>query len=172
METHISRISAIEAMAVHTALKLCILYQRTLVERGEVAFVDAHLAPNLIAWCDETIAETVVDTVRTDIDSKRTIGMPAIIILGRNSHAERVPLVLSKQLMPVINIKINRFFPLAMQTVSMAICNDGIDTHSFLIRNIKVKRRYIHRYGDTKVVGIDLRQSILLLGVADGLRAG
>ena len=97
--------------------------------------------------------------------------MPAIVIFSRDGHAERVSRILSKQLMPVIHIKIHRFFTLIMQTVSFAVCNDSIDTHSLLICHIKVKRRYVHRYSDTEVVGIDLRQRTLLLGIADGLRA-
>ena len=172
MKAHISRITTIETVAVDAAFELCVLYQRTLVERGEVTFIDAHLAPNLVARRNETIAETVVNAVWADIDRERTIGVPAIVILGRNSHAERVARILSKQLMPVINIKINRFFPLAMQTVSMAICNDGIDTHSFLIRHIKAERRNVHGYGDTEVVWIDLRLPSLLLSIANRLCTG
>ena len=50
MQAHIGRVAAIEAMAVDTALKLRILNQSTLIKRGEVAFVNAHFAPHLIAW--------------------------------------------------------------------------------------------------------------------------
>ena len=88
VEAHVGRVAAVEAVAVAASLKLRIFYQRTLLERGQVALIDAHLAPHLIAWLNKTIAETIVDTVRTDMDGERLVGMPAIVIFGRNSHAE------------------------------------------------------------------------------------
>ena len=57
MEAHISRIATVEAVAVDTALELSVLNERTLVERREVAFVNAHLAPHLVTRFNETVAE-------------------------------------------------------------------------------------------------------------------
>ena len=37
------------------------------------------------------------------------------------------------------------------------------------ISHIEVERRDIHGYGDAEVVGIDSRQGVLLLGIADRL---
>ena len=68
MQTHISRITTVEAVAIHTSLELCVLYQRTFLKRGEIAFVDTHLAPHLIAWRNQTVADTVIDTVRADVN--------------------------------------------------------------------------------------------------------
>jgi hypothetical protein len=54
----------------------------------------------------------------------------------------------------------------------MTVSNDGINTHHLIICHAEVKRRNVHRYRDAKIVRINLRQSILLLGITDGLRAG
>ena len=172
MKAHISRITTIETVAVDAAFELCVLYQRTLVERGKVALIDAHLAPHLIAWRDETIAETVVNAVWADIDRERTIGVPTIVIFGRNGDAERVPGVLSKQRMPVVDIEVNGFFSLTMQTVSMTVCNDSINAQCRLICHIKAERSNVHGYSNTEVVRIYLGLLSLLLGIADGLRTG
>ena len=88
VEAHVGGVAAVEAVAVDAALELSIVDQRTLVERGEVAFVDAHLAPYLIARFDQAVADTIVDAVRADVDREWLIGVPTIIILSRNSNAE------------------------------------------------------------------------------------
>ena len=107
VETHIGRIPPVETMAVDTTLELCVLNQRTLVERGQVAFIDAHFAPNLVARLDETIAEPIVDAVGTDEDVEGTIGVPAVFIFGRNGDAERVTAILSEQGVPVVQIEVD-----------------------------------------------------------------
>ena len=127
MKAHIGRIATIEAMAVDTTLELCILDQRTLIERGEVALVNTHLTPHLVAWLDQTVAEAVVDAVRTDVDRERAIGVPPVIELGRDSHTDRVATVLCEQRLPVVNVEIYRFLALTVQAVSMAVCNDSVD---------------------------------------------
>ena len=43
VQAHVVRISPVEAVAVDTSLELRVLYQRTLVEGGEVALVDSHV---------------------------------------------------------------------------------------------------------------------------------
>ena len=82
MQAHIGRIAPIEAVAVDAPLELRILNQRTLVERGKVTLVDTHLAPYLVARGDETVADAVVDAIRTHVDGERTIGVPTISIFG------------------------------------------------------------------------------------------
>jgi hypothetical protein len=67
MKTHVSRVTTIEAMAVDTSLELCVLNQSSLIERGEVAFINAHLTPHLVTRLYKTITDAVVNAVRTDI---------------------------------------------------------------------------------------------------------
>ena len=82
MQAHICRVATIEAVAVDATLELRILNQGTLIERGEVTFVNAHLTPHLVAWRDETVAETIVDTVGTHKDREGAIGVPTIVMLS------------------------------------------------------------------------------------------
>ena len=114
VQAHIGRIAPIEAMAVDTPLELCILNQGTFVERREIAFVDAHFAPHLIAWRNQTVTDAVVDAVRTHIDGERLISMPTVFIFGGDRDAERVARILSEQSVPVVKVEIDRFFALAV----------------------------------------------------------
>ena len=171
MQAHVGRVAAVEAVAVDAALKLCVLNQCTLIKRGEVALVDAHLAPHLIARLYQTVADAVVDTVSTDVDRKRTIGVPAVFISGRDGDAERVPGVLGKQPMPLVYIEVHCFLTLAVQAVPVAVRNDGVNTQCLLVCHAEVEGSYIHGYGNTEVVGIDSGLYCLLFGIADGLRA-
>ena len=86
MKAHIGWVTTIEAMAVNTTLELGVLYQRTLIERGEIAFVNAHLAPHLVARLYQTVANSIVDAVWTDVNRERAIGVSTIGILGRNGN--------------------------------------------------------------------------------------
>ena len=169
MQAHIVRIAAVEAMAVDAPLELSILDECPFIKRGEVALVDAHFAPDLVTWRNQTIANTVVDAVRTNKDWKRAICMPSIVIFGGNSHAERVSTILSQQLMPVVKVEIDRFFPLAVKAVSVTVCNDSINKQSCLVNHTKIKRSYIYGYGDTEIVWIYLRLFLLLPRIADSL---
>ena len=96
MQAHVSGVAAVEAVAVDAALELSIVDQRTLVERGEVAFVDTHLAPYLVTRCYQTVAEAVVDAVGTDVESKRTVGVPTVVVFGGNGDGERVAAIIAK----------------------------------------------------------------------------
>ena len=127
MQAHVLGIGAVEAVAVDAALELGVLDQRPLLEGGQVALVDAHLAPHLIAGLYQAVAEAVVDAVGTDIDGKRTVGMPAVFVFRRNHNAERVPAVLGEQLVPLVDIEVRRLLALGMQAVPVFICDDGID---------------------------------------------
>ena len=95
--------------------------------------------------------------------------MPSIVIFGGNSHAERVSTILSQQLMPVVKVEIDRFFPLTVQAVPVAACNDSINTQCCLICHAKVERSHIHGYGDTEIVWVYLRLFLLLPRIADSL---
>ena len=121
MQAHIGRVATIKTMAVGATFKLCVFNECTLVKRGEVAFVNAHLAPHLIAWLNQTVTETIIDAVWTHVDREGAIGMPTVIKFGRNSNTQRVATILTKQGMPVIKVEIYRFFTLTMQTVSVAV---------------------------------------------------
>ena len=167
MKAHIRRIATVEAMAVDATLELRILDQRTLIERREVALVDAHLTPHLVTWLDQTVAETIVDAVSTHMDGERAIGVPTIVILSRNGHANRVAWILSKQRVPVVKTEVNRFLTLAVQAVSMTVCYDSVDEQCLLVCHAEVERRDIHGYGDTDVVRIDLGLSRLEPCIAD-----
>ena len=96
VKAHIRWVSPVEAVAVDATLELCVLNQRPLVEGGEVAFVNAHLAPYLVARLDQAVADAVVDAVGADVHRERAIGVPSIGILGRNGDGERVSRVLGE----------------------------------------------------------------------------
>ena len=95
--------------------------------------------------------------------------MPAVVILRRDSNAERVTTVLPEHIFPVVNVEIDRLFSLAMQAVPVTVCYDRIDTRSLLICHTEVERSNVHGYSDPDVIGIDIRLSRLLLGIADSL---
>ena len=88
MQTHVGRIATVEAMTVNTSLKLGVLYQCTLIERGKVTLIYAHLAPYLVARSYKTVAETIVDAVGTDIDRERLVCMPTVFISCRNGNTK------------------------------------------------------------------------------------
>jgi hypothetical protein len=71
--------------------------------------------------------------------------------------------------MPVVNVKIDGFFALAVKAITVDISDHSINTQSLLVSHIETKRGNIHGYGDTQVIGIDLGQNILLLCIFDGL---
>ena len=96
VEAHVGGVAAVEAVAVDAALELGIFNQRTLVERREVAFVDTHFAPYLVARCYQAVAETVVDTVGADVEDEGTVGVPAVVVFGGNGDGERVAGVIAK----------------------------------------------------------------------------
>ena len=73
--------------------------------------------------------------------------------------------------MPLVNVKIHGFIALAVQTVPVSVCNDGINQKCRFIGQVKVQGGDIHRDGDPDVVGIDPRLAGLLPGIADGLGA-
>ena len=171
VETHIGGIAAIEAMTIDATFELGILNQRPLIERGEIAFVDAHLAPHFIAWLNQTVAEAIVDAVRADVDGEWLVGVPAVIVLGRDCDAERVARVGVKQGVPVIKVEVCRLVALGVQTVSVAVGNDGINKLCRLISHVKADRSNVHGYGDTNVVRIDMWQRGLLLGILNSLIA-
>ena len=88
VQTHARRVATIEAVAIDATLELRILDERCLLEGGEVALVDAHLAPHFVAWLDETIAQAVVDAVGAHIKVEWLVSMPTIGKLGRNGDIE------------------------------------------------------------------------------------
>ena len=96
VEAHVGGVAAVETVAVDAALELGIFNQRTLVERREVAFVDTHFAPYLVARCYQAVAETVVDTVGADVEDEGTVGVPAVVVFGGNGDGERVAWILSE----------------------------------------------------------------------------
>ena len=167
MKAHGGRVSSIEAVAVDAALELCVLNEWTLVERRQVALVDAHLAPHLMAGGYETVAEAVVDTVGADEEGDGVIGVPTIFVAGRNGDAERVSTVLVEQLVPVVKVEVDRLVSLAVEDVSVAVCDDSINTRCCLVGQAEVEGSHIHGNGDADIVRIDAWVSGLLLGVAD-----
>ena len=101
---------AVDALTINSR----ILQEDLLVEVREVALVEAHLAPHLIARSYATIGDGEVYAVSTDIEREGAVGMPAVGILGRDADAERVASRLSKQLVPVVKIEIGRLPTLAV----------------------------------------------------------
>jgi hypothetical protein len=149
-----------------------ILQEDLLVEVREVALVEAHLAPHLIARSYATIGDGEVYAVSTDIEREGAVGMPAVGILGRNADAERVANRLSYQLVPVVEVEIGRRPTLAVQAVAVAVGDDSIDEQGIVIGHREVERGDIDRYGDADIVGIDGWLVRLLLSIAYGFCAG
>ena len=50
---------------------------------------------------------------------------------------------------------LNRFLALTVQTVSVTICNDSINTCHRLIGQAEIKRSNIHGYGNPNIIGIN-----------------
>ena len=73
--------------------------------------------------------------------------------------------------MPVVEVEVDGL-ALTMLAVTMTVCNDSVNKQCLLVGHAKVKRCYVYGYGDTDVVGIDLRQSGFLLCIADGFGTG
>ena len=96
MQTHVGGVTAVEAVAVDAAVELGVFNECALVERAEVAFVDAHLAPDLVTRCNEAVAEAVVDAVGADVEGEGTVGVPAVVVFGRDGDGERVAAIIAK----------------------------------------------------------------------------
>ena len=75
--------------------------------------------------------------------------MPTVFKLGRNGYVERVSAVLSEQCMPIVHVEVNGLFTLAVQVVSVTVCNGGIDQQGVLIGHAEAERSDIHGDGDT-----------------------
>ena len=154
-------------MAVDASLKLSVLYQGTLAERRQVALVDAHFAPHLIAWLYQAVADAVVDAVGADNDVERTIGVPTVFIFCGDGDGKLVATIVVKQFVPVVNIEVQGFVSLAVEAVAMTVGNDRIDKECFLVCHAEIERGNIYRDSDTNIVGIYLRLHLLLPCIAD-----
>ena len=143
-------------MAVDTSFKLRVLYQGTFVEGRQVALVDTHLAPHLVAWLYKAVTDAIVDTVIADEDGERTIGVPTIFIFCGNSNSKFFTSVIIQDLMPVVNIEVQSFIALAMKTVSLIISNNSIYEQGFLVCHAEIERGNVHWYSDIHIVGIYL----------------
>ena len=173
MEDILVGIGMVGGMAVDALTTDSRIFQKDFLgEGGEIALVDAHLAPHLVARSYATIGDSEVDAVGTDIEREGAVGMPAVGILGRNADAERVANRLSYQLVPVVEVEIGRRPTLAVQAVAVAVGDDSIDEQGIVIGHREVERGDIDRYGDADIVGIDGWLVRLLLSIADGLCAG
>ena len=173
MENILVGIGMVGGMAVDALTTDSRIFQKDFLgEGGEIALVDAHLAPHLVARSYATIGDSEVDAVGTDIEREGAVGMPAVGILGRDADAERVANRLSYQLVPVVEVEIGRRPTLAVQAVAVAVGNDSIDEQGIVVGHREVERGDIDRYGDADIVGIDGWLVRLLVSIADGLCAG
>ena len=170
VEAHVGRVATVEAVAVDATLELGVFDERAFIERREVAFVDAHLAPHLVAGFDEAVAEAVVDAVGADVEDERTIGVPAVIVFGRDGDGERVATGVGEQCVPVVKVEIDGIVTLAVQRVALAVGNDSINQQGFVVGHAEIERCDIDGYGDTEVVGVYVGQRGLLLRILNSRR--
>ena len=172
VQTHARRVATIEAVAVDATLELSILDERRLLEGGEVALVDAHLAPHFVAWLDETIAQAVVDAVGAHIKVEWLVSMPTIGELGRNGDVERFAYILRHELVPTVDVETRGLASLTMQRVALVVGNDGIDQQGIVALHAEVERSNADGDGHIHVVGIDVGQRGIIRCIADTLGAG
>ena len=91
------------------------------------------------------------------------------VLREQDNVLEIASTILSQQLMPVVKVEIDRFFPLAVKAVSVTVSNNCIDKQSCLVNHTTIKRSYIYGYGDTEIVWVYLRLFLLLPRIADSL---
>ena len=169
VKTHARRVGAIETVTVDTTLELRILDERCLLEIREVALVDAHLAPYLVARFDKAIAQAVVDAIGADIEVKRPIGVPPVGKLGRNCNSERIACILRHELVPVVDIEVGGLATLSVKCVALCIRNDSINQQGIVHRHAEVERSYADGDGYIDIIGIDVGQGRFIRCTTDML---
>ena len=94
------RVVTVGGMAVHAAVELRVLQQGPLPEGSQLAFVNAHVAINLIAGLEQPVGESIVDRIRRHEDAKRLEGPPLSVKSAGNGHRQGIPDAPLEQIRP------------------------------------------------------------------------
>ena len=161
------RTVAVDAHAWH----LGVLDDGILVEVGQVALVESHLAIDLIAWGDTAIGQSpFVEGVWTDINLEVLVLPPLAFLLDADGEGQLSPFVLGNKLVPVFDIEISEI-TLRMQFSALVAFDDYIDTADILLQTVEIQRRHLRRNGHADIVGIDGGELIHRNGVLHPLGA-
>ena len=156
VEDELLGIRLVGCMAVDThARHLGVLNDGILLEAGEVALVESHLAIDLIAWGDTAIGQSpFVEGVWTDINLEVLVLLPLALLLDADGKGQFSPFVLDNEFVPVFDIEISEI-TLCMQFSALVAFDDYIDTADILLRAVEIQRCHLRRDGHADIVGID-----------------
>ena len=161
VEDELLRIRLMGTMTVDAhAWHLGVLDDGKLVEVREVALVEAHLTEHLVAWGDTAIGQSpLVEGIRTDAYLKVLILAPLALAQHADSESQLSALVLSRQLVPVVDIEIGEV-ALHMQFSALAAFHHDIYCIDIVSHGIEVQGGDLCRYRHVDIVRIDLRQFV------------
>ena len=108
MEGKLIGIGSVCRMTVEAGTRRCrILKDCRFLEITQVALIDAQLAIHFITWSYTTISQApVIKSIWTDMDIEVLILRPVTLLFHINSNFQISTSILSKQMMPFIDIEI------------------------------------------------------------------
>ena len=156
-------VRAVRRMAVEAASRHDGLHQDGIfVESAEVALIDPDVTTHLIAGLDAPIGQSpLVETVVAHVNRKILILLPLAVLLHTDRHRQCAALILSRQLLPVVDIEISPR-TVGMDFSALRASDGHIHSINILIGEVEVQRRDIRRNRHPDIVGIDLRLLINL----------
>ena len=106
VEEHRAGIAVAEGMAVHAVVvRLAVLDDGGLRERGQVALVNAHRAPVLVAGRDEAVGQVRVNLLVGDVERERGVLDPLPVFAGEHLDGNVLPLGVGQQFMPSLELR-------------------------------------------------------------------
>ena len=119
----------IDAHARH----LCILDDGRLIEGREVPLIQSHVTEHLVAWGDTAIGQSpLVKGIRTDAYGEVLVLLPLAVLPDTDGEGQLSALILLRQGMPVVDIKVG-IVALCMQFTSLAAFDHHIHQVDILI---------------------------------------
>ena len=169
MEEHIVGLVVLIAVAVDTLSFLAIVAgdgiveYLVLVEVGDIALGNRHIAPCHIGRFDETIRDILVDRICSNIQFKRTEREPLTLFLAPYFYLDRLSLRALNHILPLV------FWNQHLDTLAIGLLlaiGSREPSHTCAIlrsREHEVERSDIIWNGDITIVGIDGWKNICLL---------
>ena len=127
-----------------------------LVERGEVALIDAHLAVNLVAGGDFAIGEPPCsEWVRADVDEEVEKLLPLAVSPCADGDGELAALVVFQELPPFVEVEVG-IFAIGVYAAFLRAFHHDVDDIVVVIGHGEVERCDAHGDGHPHVVGVDV----------------
>ena len=163
MKDILVRIGTIGGMAVDALVRcLGILQQGALVEIGQVALVEAHLAIDLVAGWDAAVGDAPgIEGFVAHHDLEVAIAGPLPLFLCTDGECQRSAFVLLYDLMPLVDVEVG-IVSVGVNSASLRAFHLYVDSLHLVVCHREVEWRNAHRDGDAYIVGIDIRQLVLL----------